>query len=153
MRSGLYAGAPLSTIPLYIILRTPLADQLSHRVAEAPTPRTALHKDTIKLIHLCKLSVEVQADAGIGQRNLGTLDVNVVKYETSIREIAKTSNMKVENIEVLLKNPRSMYKVMDFVKALRKTDPKTPALRPGFFIWRMGWRPAIRLSTIRFYRN
>ena len=80
--------------------------------------------DTVKLIYLYKLSVEVQAEAGILQRNLGTLDVNVVKYEASIREIAKTSSMKVENIEALLKNPQSMYKVMDFVKALRRADPK-----------------------------
>lgn len=80
--------------------------------------------DTIKIVHLYKLIIEMQVEAGILQRNLGTLDVNVVKYEASIREIAKTSNMKVENIEALLKNPQSMYKVMDFVKALRKADPK-----------------------------
>ncbi len=80
--------------------------------------------DTIKIVHLQKEIIEVQVDAGIIQRNLGTLDVNVVKYEASIREIAKTSSMKVENIEALLKNPQSMYKVMDFVKALRKADPK-----------------------------
>ena len=80
--------------------------------------------DTIKLIHLYKLLIDVQVDAGLIQRNLGTLDLNVVKYETSIREISKKSNMKVEKIEALLKNPQSMYKVLDFVKSLRNADPK-----------------------------
>lgn len=80
--------------------------------------------DTIKLIYMYKLLIDVQVDAGIIQRNLGTLDVNVVKYEASIRAISKNSKVKVETIEALLKNPQSMYKVLDFVKSLRNADPK-----------------------------
>lgn len=79
--------------------------------------------NTIEIIRLKKSFIEAQDIAGLIQRNLGTLDVNVVKYEASIREIARTRNIKVETIESLMKNPQSAMKVLDFVRSVRKADP------------------------------
>jgi len=79
--------------------------------------------NTIEIIRLKKMFIEAQELAGLIQRNLGTLDVNVVKYEASIREIARTRNIKVETIESLMKNPQSAMKVLDFVRSVRKADP------------------------------
>lgn len=110
--------------------------EMKERINNEPDPEYALElaanlygkfekvkKDTAELVDLrCKM-IAAQADAGIIQRNLGQLDINVMKYETSIREIAKTSKMDEGKIATLLKNPQSMYKVLDFVKAVRNADP------------------------------